>query len=326
MKTLIYGAGPIGRWLALRLHQAGQDVTLLARNQTYRSLEDNGIEIIDGLTGERLNARPELVDRLAPEDRYDLVVVAMQKSSRTAVCQILSENENLGNILFLGNDVTGFEHYLDHLPENRVLLGFPRLGGGWQGDDLVIMDREKISAPLGEIHIGELDGAIRPRTIEIKTLVETAGIKVSIEKDMDGWLKYHFAFMAPTAGVIFSKGGDMKAVAADSNAIHDYCRACREAGNVLREIGYRRRQPPIFNLYYWLPRWLEPKVFGKLFASRSAEIRFGLHARMVGPELHEMAEEFEVLKRLAGLETPTLDTLLDAVPRRAAVEPMEVIS
>lgn len=29
MKTLIYGAGPIGRWLALRLHLAGQDVTLL---------------------------------------------------------------------------------------------------------------------------------------------------------------------------------------------------------------------------------------------------------------------------------------------------------
>ena len=24
MKTLIYGAGPIGRWLALRMHQAGQ--------------------------------------------------------------------------------------------------------------------------------------------------------------------------------------------------------------------------------------------------------------------------------------------------------------
>ena len=29
MKTLIYGAGPIGRWMALRLHEAGRDVTLL---------------------------------------------------------------------------------------------------------------------------------------------------------------------------------------------------------------------------------------------------------------------------------------------------------
>jgi 2-dehydropantoate 2-reductase len=316
MKTLIYGAGPIGRWLALRLHQAGQDVTLLARNETYRTLEEHGIEIVDGLTGERLTARPRLVDRLDPEDHYDLVVVAMSKSGRRAVCPILARNDKLENILFLGNDVTGFQHYLDDLSESRVLLGFPRLGGGWDGDELVIMDREKASAPLGEVHIGEIDGSVRPRTIEIKDLFEAAGIRVSLEKDMDGWLKYHFAFIAPTAGVVFAKGGDMKAVATDHEAIHDYCSACREAGNVLRELGYRRRQPPVFNLYYWLPRWLEPKVFGKLFASRSAEIRFGLHARVVGPELHEMAEEFEVLKRLAEMETPDLDALLDCVPRQ----------
>jgi 2-dehydropantoate 2-reductase len=326
MKTLIYGAGPIGRWLALRLHHAGQDVTLLAQDQTYQSLERNGIEIFDGLTGERLTARPKLVNRLNLEDHYDLVVVAMQKSGRMAVCPILARNANLGNILFLGNDVTGFQHYLEHLAENRVLLGFPGLGGGWEGDDLVIMDREKAADPFGEIYIGELDGTVQPRTIQIKSTFEAARIKVNIEKDMDGWLKYHFAFMAPTAGVIFSNGGDMKAVAADDEVIHRYCRACREAGNILREIGYRRRQPPIFNLYYWLPRWLEPKVFGKLFASRGAEIRFGLHARVVGPELHEMAEEFEVLKRLAGMETPELDALLDCVPRQSTARGLGVAS
>ena len=326
MKTLIYGAGPIGRWLALRLHQAGRDVTLMARGQTSRSLEQNGIEIIDGLTGEQLTARPKLLDRLDPEDHYDLVVVAMQKSGRIAVCPILAQNNNLENILFLGNDVAGYQHYLEHLPEDRVLLGFPGLGGGWEGDDLVIMDREKAGAPFGEIFIGELDGVIRPRTVQIKNLLKAGGIGVSIEKDMDGWLKYHFAFMAPTAGAIFMKDGDMKAVAADREAIHHYCRACREAGNVLREIGYRKRQPPVFNLYYWLPRWLEPVVFGKLFGSRSAEIRFGLHAQTVGPELHEMAEEFAVLKRLAGIATPNLDALLDYVPQRPLVDRMEVAS
>jgi 2-dehydropantoate 2-reductase len=323
MKTLIYGAGPIGRWLGLRLHQAGQDVTLLARNQTLQSLEDNGIEIVDGLTGERLTARPKLIDRLAPENHYDLVVVSMQKSGRVEVLPILAENEHLEHVLFLGNDVTGFQHYLDFLPEDKVLLGFPGLGGGWDGNDLVIMDREKANAPFGEIYIGELDGDARSRTFQIKDLFGAAGIRVSIEKDIDGWLKYHFAFMAPTAGVVFTKGGDMKAVAEDSEAIHRYCRACREAGDVLSEIGYRRRQPPIFNLYYWLPRWLEPKIFGKLFASRSAEIRFGLHARAVGPELHEMAEEFEALKRLAGMETPDLDALLDRVPHQSEVEETE---
>ncbi len=342
MRTLIYGSGPIrfifnrviffigsgpiGRWLALRLHRADHDVTLFARNETYKTLEEHGIEIVDGLTGERLVARVKLLDRLEPDAHFDLVVVAMQKSSRSSVCATLARNENLKSILFLGNDVSGFRHSLDHLSAGRVLLGFPGAGGGWEGDQLVIMDREKPNAHHGEVFIGELDGVTRSRTLQIKTLFESADIKVNIEKNIDGWLKYHFAFIAPTAGVIFKKGGNIRAVAADDEAIHQYCRACREAGNVLRKIGYRKRQPPIFNLYYWIPRWLEPMVFRKLFGSRNGEIRFGLHARTIGPELHEMAEEFAVLKRLSGMETPDLDALLDFVPTKSAAERMEVAS
>ncbi len=325
MRTLIYGAGPIGRWLTLRLSQSGQDVTLLARDATYQSLRRDGLEIVDGLTGERYVDRVSLVEGLGSEDPYDLVVVAMQKSSRLAVCPALAANPHLKNILFLGNDVSGFHRYFDHLSEDQVLLGFPGVGGGWDGGNLVVMDREKPKGRHGEIFLGELDGMIRPRTLRIRRLFETADIKVSLERDIDGWLKYHFAFMAPTTGAIFAKNGDLRAVAGDPDLIHLYCRACREAGTVLRAIGYHRRQPGIFNLYYWLPRWLEPLVFGKLFASRGASVRFGLHARSVGPELLEMAAEFAELKARTGLETPALDALLDHVPRpRLAADRQEV--
>ncbi len=97
MKTLIYGAGPIGRWLALRLGQAGRDVTLLARTDTSGLLKKNGVVVVDGYTGERQVVRVSLVDRLDPGDRYDLVVVPMRKSSRVAVCPILAANQNLEN-------------------------------------------------------------------------------------------------------------------------------------------------------------------------------------------------------------------------------------
>ena len=315
MKTLIYGAGPIGQWLSLRLASTGADVTLLARGETRRSLEENGIRIVDGLTGELQTARFDTVESLEPEDRYDLVVVAMQKASRLAVCPALARNENLGCVLFLGNDVSSFHRYLDHLPASKVLLGFPEAGGGWRDGELVFMDREKPGGPRGVLHIGELDGEIRDRTKEIAALFAATGIKVSVEPNMDGWLKYHFAFMAPTVGVIFEKDGDLGAVADDPELIHKYCGACREAGDVLRKVGYKKRQPPVFNLFYWLPRWLEPRVFGKLFRSRSAEIRVGLHAPGIGPELHDMAGEFAELKAEAGLETPTLDSLLVNVPQ-----------
>jgi len=326
MKTLIYGAGPIGRWLALRLQQAGQDVTLLARNETLRSLDQNGIAIVDALTGERLTARVRLVDRLNPEDRYDLVVVAMTRSSRLAVCPILARNASLQNILFLGNDVSGFRRYLDFLPMDKVLLGFPIAGGGWDGEDLVMIDRDK-PGDKAKIFVGELDGQTRKRTLQIKELFETASIRVHVEKNIDGWLKYHFAFIAPTAGAIFKHGGDTYAVAADKDTIHQHCRACREAGDVLRAVGYRRRQPRVFNLFYWVPRWMEPRVLSNLFASRRAEIGFGLHAKTVGPELLELAEEFAELKAKAGIETPDLDALLACVARPPRVtEPEEVPS
>jgi len=326
MKTLIYGAGPIGQWLALRLQQAGQDVRLLARNRTYHQLDRDGVVIVDGLTGERMTARVPLVEQLDPEDRYDLVVVAMQRLGRLAVCPVLARNPHIKSVLFLGNDVEGFRRYLDYLPARKVLLGFPGAGGGWRGNDLVVMDREETGDRFGKIYIGEIDGKKRQRTWLVGTIFDQAGIEVSYENDIDGWLKYHFAFMAPTAGVILEKGGDLRSVAADAETIHRYCRACREAGDVLRKAGYRRRQPAIFNLYYWLPRWLEPKVFAKFFTSPAAEIRFGLHARCVGPELLDLADEFGVISTLAGMKTPMLDTLIDSVRGLESVEDHEEVA
>jgi 2-dehydropantoate 2-reductase len=295
------------------LSHAGSDVSLLARGATFEKLDRDGIAIVDGLTGERMTASVPLVQRLDPEDRFDLVVVAMRRSGRIAVCPTLARNRHVKSFLFLGNDIDGFHRYLDLLPRRKVLLGFPGAGGGWRNDELVFMDREFDDGPLGEIYLGEIDGIKRQRTWLVGRLFTAAGIKVNYENDIDGWLKYHFAFMAPTAGVILEKGGDLKAVAKDKDAIHRYCRACREAGNVLERAGYRRRQPAIFNLYYWLPRWLEPLVFAKLFGSSSSEIRFGLHARTVGTELLELADDFRSLTTHTALTTPTLNELIESV-------------
>ncbi|MGB5294926.1 MAG: 2-dehydropantoate 2-reductase N-terminal domain-containing protein [Thermoanaerobaculia bacterium] len=310
MRTLVYGAGPIGRWLSLRLHQAGKDVTLLARGETYELIRRDGVGLVDGYTGEKKVARVKLVERLEPEDRYDLVLVVMRKSSRLAVCPILAECQNLQNILFLGNDVSGFHRYLDYLPREKISLGFPGAGGGWDGDDLVIADGDKPNDKGSSLYIGELDGETRERTTRIQEFFDGAGFPVSLEKDIDGWLKYHFAFMGPTAGVVLMHAGNLEAVAADTAGLRMYIRACREAGDVLRAVGYKKRQPPIFNLYYWLPEWVGVRTFQRFFRSRKVEVAMGLHASEVGDELLEMMEEFTELRARTGIETPNLDELL----------------
>ena len=310
MRTVVYGAGPIGRWLSLRLHQAGKDVTLLARGETYELIRRDGVVLVDGYTGEKKVARVKLVERLEPEDRYDLVLVVMRKSSRLAVCPILAECQNLQNILFLGNDVSGFHRYLDYLPREKILLGFPGAGGGWDGDDLVIADGDKPNDKGSSLYIGELNGETRERTTRIQEFFDGAGFPVSLEKDIDGWLKYHFAFMGPTAGVVLMHAGNLEAVAADTAGLRMYIRACREAGDVLRAVGYKKRQPPIFNLYYWLPEWVGVRTFQRFFRSRKVEVAMGLHASEVGDELLEMMDEFTELRARTGIETPNLDELL----------------
>ena len=184
MKTLVYGAGPIGQWLALRMSQAGQDVTLLARGETLQGLERDGIQLTDGLTGERSAARVDLADSLGPGDAYDLALVALSKAGRLAVSPTLARNDRIEHVVFLGNDVAGARSYLEHLSADRLLLGFPGAGGGWVGDDLVFLDREKPGHKRGPLYLGELDGRVRERTRRIAALLRAWGLLVDIQSDI----------------------------------------------------------------------------------------------------------------------------------------------
>ena len=46
MRTLIYGAGPLGCLYAHRLFTANNDVTLLARGNQHAFIQDNGVVLV----------------------------------------------------------------------------------------------------------------------------------------------------------------------------------------------------------------------------------------------------------------------------------------
>jgi 2-dehydropantoate 2-reductase len=277
------------------------------------------VVLVDGYTSEMITAQVALVDRIEPDEAYDLVIVPLRKSSRLAACSALAANPKLENILFLGNDISGFHRYFDVLPREKVLLGFPSTGGGMEGEDLVFVDRDNPNGKARPIHIGEPGGGISGRMIRIQELFAGADVPVSLEKNIDGWLKYHFAFVVPMAGAVLKCNNDVRAVGSNKKVLRQYVLACREAGNVLRKAGYPKRQPPIFNLFYWTPLWLAPKAFKPLFDSRFAEVAIGLHLNAIGNEFAQMVDEFSELQAKAGIDTPNLDDLLGHVtPRQGA--------
>jgi ketopantoate reductase len=75
MRTLILGAGVIGSFNAAHLAQAGQDVTLLARGQRFSDLRQYGVVLEHYRSGRRTTTQVPLVDRLGPEDAYDLAIL-----------------------------------------------------------------------------------------------------------------------------------------------------------------------------------------------------------------------------------------------------------
>ncbi|HEU5102343.1 MAG TPA: 2-dehydropantoate 2-reductase N-terminal domain-containing protein [Roseiflexaceae bacterium] len=129
MKILIYGAGVLGSLYAVRLAQAGYDVTILARSQRLADLRARGIVLVDSHTGQQTTTRVNVVEQLAPEDAYDLIIVLMRRNQVDAILPALASNRHTPSILFMTNNAAGAATYVAALGTERVLLGFPGAGG-----------------------------------------------------------------------------------------------------------------------------------------------------------------------------------------------------
>ncbi len=312
MKTLIFGAGPLGSLYACLLHKAGNEVTILARNEHYAFLKENGIVLVNEFTQEKIIEQVKVVDSLNEEDTYDLVIVLMRKNSIKNILPVLSKNGNIKNILFMGNNTLGFDEYLKYLPKEKVLFGFPGGGGSRINHIVHYVDSEKPNGKRLPITIGEIDGEIRERTRQTKYLFESSGVPVNIVDDINSWLKYHVAFVHPIAGALL-KAGDNYKLAKDKNTIRTYIRAVKEGGRVLKALGYKKSYNFKLKLFYWLPESLLINILKQVFNSKFAEIAMMMHANAARDEIIVLRNEFKTLRDQTSIKTPNLDELISCI-------------
>jgi len=312
MKTLIFGAGPLGSLYACLLHKAGNDVTILARNEHYKFLKENGIVLFNEFTQQKTIEKVKVVDSLKENDSYDLVIVIMRKNSLKNVLPILSKNKNIPNFLFMGNNASGFDEYPKYLPREKVLFGFPGGGGSRINHIVHYVDSEKPNGKRLSITIGEVDGEIRERTKQIQNLFEMSGVPVNIVDDMDSWLKYHVAFVNPIAGALL-KAGDNYKLAKDKDSIRTYIRAVKEGGRVLKALGYKKSYNFKLKLFYWLPEGVLINILKQVFNSKFAEVAMMMHANAAKDEMIELGNDFKTLKNQTSIKTPNLDELVSCI-------------
>ena len=309
MRILFFGAGPLGSVYAHLLHEKGEDVTVLARGERYDWLKENGLVLLNELTGQKESSQVNVVNELNPEDEYDLVIVLIRKTKLPPVFELLAACPGVKNVLFMGNNALGFDEYVKHLPVEKLLFGFPGAGGGIREQVVHYADREKPKGKRRAVTIGEVDGRNKERTVAVETLFESAGVPVDLTTDIDGWLKYHVALVSPLVGALYKHDCDNYQAAKDKETLRALVRAAKEGGRVLRALGFRKRQPFEFNLFYWLPEFMSMMAVKGLLESKFAEVAFAMHAKAARDEMEDLAREFQELTARTSVDTPNIDTL-----------------
>lgn len=304
MKILVYGAGNIGSLYAGLLAESGQDVSILARGERLAEIREHGIRLEDAGTGKKTDVAVGAVERLDPEDAYDLVLVILPKHRVPEVLPVLAANRQTASVMFFGNNAAGPEAMVKALGAERVLLGFPGAAAVTHADRvryLILSAREQPTT------IGEPGGVRSERITATRAVLRAAGFPTSVSANMDAWLKSHVAEISPTANALYMAGTDAGRLARTRDAQLLMLRAIREGFRVLAARGIPV-PPRSHRKFLWIPEPFLLAIMKRKVAGEGTSIKIG-HALKARPEMQAIADEFRALINESGLATPSIDAL-----------------
>lgn len=308
MKILVFGAGPLGTLMAVRLHEAGHEVTILARNERLKQLREHGCVIREEGARSLERARVPVAERLAPDDSYDLVMIVMRRNQAVEIVDTLAANGKVSTFLFMVNSAAGPDEYIRALGRGRVMLGFPYPGGERDGHIMRVV-------PVNRQHpwtipVGEVDGRITDRTRAVAgALRSMRGYRVQIRRDMDAWLKNHVAIlMSAFAPAIYAAKINMRRLANTRDLLVLSVRGMKEALRGLRNAGIPF-SPPSLRAVLWMPEPLLVKLFAKRLRDESLRSSIEGHPRAARDELELLARELLDLLHSRGVRTPICDDM-----------------
>ncbi len=251
-----------------------------------------------------------LVDRLGPEDAYDLAIVVMRRNQIRSILPALAQNRRIPSVLFLGNNAAGPQDLIDALGRQRVLLGMANAGGSREGYVVRYLCSRWMS-----VLFGELNDATTPRTQAIVRIFRSAGLSARVIKNVDAYLKTHAAGLPALAGAVYLAGGKVRRLAHSPPALKLYVQAFREALRAQRAVGIPVK-PSATRLVEWLPAPVTVFLLRLILDSRLADVGAQPHLDAAVDEMKELADEVRVILRQSGLPSPASDTLFAPVDAR----------
>ncbi len=308
MRILVFGAGPLGSLKAARLHEAGHDVSLLARGQRLNELKEHGVVIHEQGADREEVAHVNVVASFEADDDYDLVLVVMGEHQAAEILDTLAENEHVSTFCFMGNNVNGADEMVQALGNERVMLGFPYPGGKRDGHVMRVL-------PINEnntytVPIGEVDGVIRPRTRRVaEVLGSMRGYEVDVRTDMENWLKYHVALLiSGLAPALYAADVEMKRLGETRDLLVLSVRATKEALRGLRTAGYSP-SPSIVRGFQYIPEPICVWAIGWLMRTEYAKISIEGHTHAGREEMTYLFDGLLSVIESGGGNTETMEHL-----------------
>jgi len=121
MRIVVFGAGAMGSWLGALLHEAGHDVTLVARREHSVVMREHGL-LVTGKT--QIAARPKVVSRAADAPVPELLVLAVKAyDTKHAVQDAAPLLGARTDVLSFQNGLGNVEAIADVVDERRVFAG-----------------------------------------------------------------------------------------------------------------------------------------------------------------------------------------------------------
>ena len=193
MRIAIFGAGAIGGWLGVKLHQVGAEVTVIARGAHLAAMQANGVTLRSG--GATVTVRPRCLADAGEAGPQDFVFVTLKAHSLPAAAPAIAKMMGPETALVTGiNGVPyWYFHGLDSPWRDHVVTSVDPEGTVWrtlppaQAIGSVVYPAAEVVEPgviehtYGDrISLGEPDGSKSPRAEALSKLMIQAGIKAPV--------------------------------------------------------------------------------------------------------------------------------------------------
>ncbi len=320
MKVCIYGAGAIGGYVGVQLKRAGVDVSLVARGPHLEAMKANGLKLLIN-DEERVEHIP-CSDNPADLGPQDYVIVALKGHSVPGVVDAMQPL--LGNDTAVVTAVNGVPYWYyykhgDHL-EGKTLESIDPGGKQWTGlrperaIGCIVYPATEVVAPGVIKHVygdkfplGEPSGEITDRVTKLSEAFEAGGLRAPVLPNIrdELWLKLW-------GNLCFNPISALTHATLDTIASDPGTRAV--AKSMMLEAQEIAVQSGV-NFRVGVERRIDGA--GAVGAHKTSMLQDLERSRAM--EIDPLVTVVQEMGRLAGIPTPTIDTVLALVRQRATI-------